>query len=681
LGIGDWVNDDKIRVRIITEQTGTIGNKFINALIHFNLPPDKLITAVNSQEIAKPHISFEGSSNIKNFEYNLPIPVRLITANRDDWSVYVREIAIPVTIELKDDKTKLDLKAQVEVMICDQELKCKTKTFEPVLKLDPIFNYNSAVATYVQQQTFYSTPAKNQNITIKKAVIEKTDDIAEILKIIIRNNKKVSAFEIFVSNNDNIKCEQPRASIDGKEITVRILPLNYQDTMVNKEFELTMLINKEERLRTHVTPTEIVDTTAKITYISVSLFIMALLGGFLLNLMPCVFPVLSLKLLSLTKFGARNHKAVRHNFFYTLLGIYISFAILAAILAILKYAGHNIGWGMQFQNPVFLIIMIFALILFILQIMEVINIRTPKFANNILSKSNKDSFLHFLTGIFVVLMATPCTAPYLGTAIGFALAGTIPEMFIILFGVALGLSLPYIILFLMPSLIIFVPTPGNWMQKVNNIMTIMLIITLGWLFTVLLTQTSLWLCMRLCIYCSVFIGAIWLSNINNEMDYKEPDKNYEKIFKKAVNIIMLSIAGLFTITAAIDTTISHKKHYEEIAQITRATIRTNEINKLLKEKKTVLVIVGADWCLTCKYNNAVVFKNPAFISKVEQKGIEIINIDWTNYDAKVLEFMSKYGRSGLPFYVIFSPVIPDGMVLPEILTEKELVNIIDNISF
>ena len=190
------------------------------------------------------------------------------------------------------------------------------------------------------------------------------------------------------------------------------------------------------------------------------MFAAAVIGGLLLNFMPCVFPVLSLKLLSLTKFGARNASSVRRSFAFTLLGIWLSFALLAVVLAGLKRFGENVGWGMQFQNPWFVSLIFFAVLLFVAQIWGIVEISIPRFFCRTTDSENR--LLHFLTGAFAVLMATPCTAPYLGTAIGFALAGNYVDIFVILGGVALGLSLPYLLLWLFPGLALILPPPGGW---------------------------------------------------------------------------------------------------------------------------------------------------------------------------------------------------------------------------
>lgn len=158
--------------------------------------------------------------------------------------------------------------------------------------------------------------------------------------------------------------------------------------------------------------------------------------------MPCVFPVLSVKILSLSKFGAENDRSVRRNFMFTAAGIFLALGLIAVVLAVLKMLGRTVGWGMQFQSPVFLVFMMFVIVAFIAVLSGKITIRAPGWLERLDTGAN--GFMHFLTGVLVVLMATPCTAPYLGTAVGFALGSAyVSDIFIIMFSVALGLSLPY----------------------------------------------------------------------------------------------------------------------------------------------------------------------------------------------------------------------------------------------
>ncbi|MBP3546857.1 MAG: thioredoxin family protein [Alphaproteobacteria bacterium] len=676
-GIGEWQKTKNAYVRIITEQTGIKDAKSIRGLVHFSLPDNRMIIGIDGLH-NRPKINFEKSENLKNWQANIPVPTRIIIESGKDYSGFFKELAIPITFEVEDTEKPLILKSEISVDICDENFKCSTETFNPELTLNSEYKRESSVATFIYQRHMNIPQEKSEYINIDSVKIKNLPDIGDFIEVALTASEKISDFDIFISNADNIAFETPRINIDGKKITVRFLPISQDKKLEEHDFEFSILLNSRAPIRTNVVPITDNQPDEK-PHLSLKLLILGFIGGLLLNLMPCVFPVLSIKLLSLTKFGARQNINIRRNFRYTLIGIFISMFMLASFLATLKYLGHNIGWGMQFQNPYFVIIMVFAVMLFILTIFDVVHFKTPKWLQKQINTSNPDNVPHLLTGVMVVLMATPCTAPYLGTAIGFALAGTIVDIYCVLLAVGLGLAFPYILIYLFPNLIILIPTPGPWMKKLNSFMTLALFLTLIWLISILQVQTNTWYIIRLSIYLIIGFFALWLNSLSNE-NYDEGVKGErQKQIKRKFNIIFYSIFTLFFIIALVDGGYNHSKHYEEVKKQTVDTINYDEINKHIKEGKTVIVAVGADWCLTCKYNNVMVLEKPSLAARIKNSpNIEFIKVDWTNYDKQVLMFMEKYKRSGLPFYILFSPLAPDGIVLPEILSDDQLNRLISN---
>lgn len=206
----------------------------------------------------------------------------------------------------------------------------------------------------------------------------------------------IESFNIFVGNDAGLAFERPRVRIDGSRATVRLLPLDDKSDAEGKEFEITIETNRKYVLRQTLSPVRGNAPEPDRRNLLTAMFAAAVIGGLLLNFMPCVFPVLSLKLLSLTKFGARNASSVRRSFAFTLLGIWLSFALLAVMLAGLKRFGENVGWGMQFQNPWFVSFIFFAVLLFVAQIWGIVEIRVPRFVSHTTDSENR--LLHFLTG-------------------------------------------------------------------------------------------------------------------------------------------------------------------------------------------------------------------------------------------------------------------------------------------
>ncbi len=678
LGIGNWENIDNIKIRLITIQTAIDQEQSeIQGLIHLIIPNEYFITAIDSGKYFKPIIDFSLSQNLKNIDYTLPLPTRFRNIN-EDWTIYVGEVAIPFTASVNDTKEKLNLKANIELNLCQKPDICKIVKLSPELSLNPGKSQNSSVTAYIQMMSNFLIPQEKSELLIKEFYLEKINNDQQMLTLIFDCPEKIKSFTFYMGNTNGLIFQRPKISINEKQATVRILTLNKNPSAQEKSFEITAEANQKFVLRNSFTPKMGHPPAPKHIIVVLSMLLCAVMGGFLLNFMPCIFPVLSLKLLSLTKFGARQPLVAQHNFILTLLGIWSSFLLLASILALLKYGGHIIGWGMQFQNSWFTSIIFFATLIFIAQIWGIVNLKLPQTIPNNNIKNN--NLIHFLTGTFTVLMSTPCTAPYLGTAVGFALAGDYLDIFIIFFGIACGLSIPYFILLLFPQLIKIIPSPGPWMLKVNHFMIIMLFLTLGWLIHIIYAQTNFWFIIRLCFYGILFWLLLWIRHICYNLDLSSlPADTTQKDINKFASFFAALAFLVFTI-ASIDGCYAAKKNINDIKKNHLADINNDEIDKYLNQGKTVLVTIGADWCLTCRYNDIMVLDNPSFIQKIKNHGVVVLNIDWTIRNKDTLKFMKKYGRSGLPFYIVFSPLIPDGLILPEILSEHELNSILDNIS-
>ncbi|MBR1648857.1 MAG: thioredoxin family protein [Alphaproteobacteria bacterium] len=677
-GIGKWDKRNEIKARIISEQTGVREENKIRAAINFLIPKDKFIIA-NDGQYAKPQINFEKSENIKNIEILPTLKGRLISPDRQDWSVYRKEMVIPITMEIEDNSKPVTLRAEINAVVCDLSKLCQNEIFNPELELRYEYSRKSSVATFIAQ-IHEKFAHSSQELSIIGFRVKNLPYVGNFLEAEIAATSKIKSLNAFIDSPDKIAFEAPRISIDNQKAVIRFLPLEADVDLSKFKFELSMLVNDELFLNTAAMPENDMSSVPVSAKISWNLIVLAFIGGFILNFMPCVFPVLSVKLLSLTKFGARNSSAVRRNFYYTVSGIFASMFFLASILALLKYCGKSIGWGMQFQNPYFIITMIFAVLIFMLIIQNIIIIALPEVLQKKIYQPASFNLPHFLTGCLIVMMATPCTAPYLGTAVGFALSGSIIDIYGILTAVALGIALPYIIMYIFPQLIIFMPRPGEWMNKLNTVMCLALFITLIWLMSVLYAQTNGWFILRLSLYLFICALLLGLNALNRDKSYDFLDiAARSRVRKKIKHIIISGVMVLFALSL-IDGGFSYRRHALKTEEITSSQIDTKQINEYIAMGKTVIVAVGADWCLTCKYNDFAVWNLPSMQDIAESDDIKIIKIDWTEYDRDVLSFMEKYHRSGLPFYVLFSPLAPDGIVLPEILNHDELLDLISNFS-
>lgn len=677
-GMGVWQESDYGYLRLLSNEV-SIGSENIQAVLDFRLKNGYMLLWSPEKNILPPSFDFSGSENVKEATVLWPMPTRVIDKTDDNIVGYVGSFAIPVKVTLQDKTKPMKLKAHVKATVCGEN-QCHLIDLSPELSLDVGDDYlRSGLSSFIER-TYNNLPKDyNEFIHLQKAVVDTDANGAQTLRVVLKTDKSPEKVKVFIDAKDGTLFYRPKITLNDDEIIARFKVRNEKENIIGKEFTLTVGINAFDTLRTQIKPEKasIFDTNKPT--LSIMLIIMAFAGGVILNLMPCVFPVLSLKFLTLTRYGSMEEKAIRKSFAYTALGIMLAFFLLTGVLCSLKAADVAIGWGMQFQNPYFLVAMAIVMVFFMAQIFGLIDIKTPEFILRRLHNKDprQDNFINILAGLFIVLVATPCTAPYLGTTLGFALAGTMTDIIILLPTVGFGLAMPYLLLAVHPNLGELMPKPGPWMQKLSAFMILMLFLTIVWLLSILQAQTDwntvLWVGAGLIIFLFMFyMRRLIYDSIENQNEDFAVRQNAKKLVRRMISVLLLIV----TIGCLYQADKAFKIHMAEVALTKEVKIDRAQIDAYLKEGNIVIVRVGADWCLTCKFNDVTVFDN----SKIEELAkfykVKYIDVDWTDYDRKVLEFMRQFGRSGLPFYIIFSRSVPDGMVLPEILTEDELTKVI-----
>lgn len=675
-GIGNWVEDEKnkgLKASLLSEVTTTNNQDEIRGILRIKIPEGYVIPAFDSEYAKKPSIKFSGSQNLEKADIFMPIPLRADIYEAKEQGVYAKNLAIPVVYHLQDKNKNLNLHAQVDFALCSKDKECQMVSLCPSLGLEAGIGFSSSVSNYITQNFNYLPTTELDDLVIEKVIY---DEDSRVLRISVNNPELMGQADIFVNAGQNIVFSRPRIAINDDKM-IALLDVKGEGTqLLNKEVEITIVKDKYNALRIlkEVRAASIFDFMSE--KLTVGILLLAVLGGLILNFMPCVFPVLSLKLLSLTEFGAQNKTKLKLSFGLTIIGIYITFLLLAGLLSILKALGHAVGWGMQFQNPTFVTIMLFVIILFIAQIKGYYTLSLPLFLQKISERlGDKSSLRHLFTGVLVVLMSTPCTAPYLGTTIGFALAGSTFDIFAVLSAIAVGVSLPYLLFIIVPDISVFIPKPGAWMEKLEGWMNFLLVLTIFWLLSILWAQIGTGAVFRLSGYLVLFFCMIWfrkkvIDHIETNEQEIEIKQGAQQIIKRCffVLAVLLLTLSLYDVKSAFtqvrqETTVPKELDLSQIAE----EVRNGHI---------VLVNIGASWCLTCTYNDYLVYGNISIKKLMQQYNIKMINIDWTNYSEDILQFMERFGRVGIPFSILFSPNIPEGMVLPEIMTERELSEIL-----
>jgi thiol:disulfide interchange protein DsbD len=389
--------------------------------------------------------------------------------------------------------------------------------------------------------------------------------------------------------------------------------------------------------------------------------IFAFIGGLILNIMPCVFPIISLKALSFVSMGGGSTRKVRLHALNFCLGVIISFLAIALAILLLQKGGTMVGWGFQLQSPV--IVAFLAVLMFVIGLVLLTDINIGTSLTRLGSVGNNDSSYlgSFMTGVLAVIVASPCTAPFMGAAIGYALiqpsAITVP----IFLSLGVGFSLPYLLLALFPSLITRMPRPGEWMNTLKEFFAFPMFATSLWLLWVFSFQTTTDSLISLLITILLVSTIFWIIT-------KSKSKTI-RILSIVTVLIIISIQ-----LSSINTSQVNANTNKPISTTSSEAWNINIENELKELDQAYLINFTAAWCITCQANDKLALSKPAVKAYLEENDIKYIKADWTNRDNDILKILTEYGRTGVPLYLYWKPGLDQTLILPAVLTEELLLN-------
>jgi thiol:disulfide interchange protein len=384
---------------------------------------------------------------------------------------------------------------------------------------------------------------------------------------------------------------------------------------------------------------------------------LAFLGGLLLNLMPCVFPVLFLKGFALCQSGSEERQRLRMHGFVYAAGILVSFWVLVGALLGLRAAGASLGWGFQFQSPVFLALM--AGLLFFLGLSLAgqfeIGLSLTSAGGSLAAKQGYAG--SFFTGVLAVIVATPCTAPFMGAAIGYALAQPAIVTFSVFTAIALGLAVPYVALTLQPAWTRLLPKPGAWMEILRQAISVPIFCTVIWLAWVLAQAygaavlAAMLVCLLLLAVAGWFLGR-W------------PAQRWATAVAAVILLCVVSISafapGKLAAAPEVQSGVQSQQQWEPWSQ--------DALNKYQAQGRPVLVDFTASWCLSCQVNERVAFSHPAVKQALQAANVALLKADWTRHDEAITQALAALDRSGVPAYALYAPGQSEPQMLPEVLT-------------
>ncbi|MDC1383234.1 protein-disulfide reductase DsbD family protein [Candidatus Puniceispirillum sp.] len=653
---GPWVGDPAYgEARLVTAVKATGDLDQLPLGLEFRLAPGwKIYWRTPGEAGLPPTLNLQMADGMPlHSRIEWPVPKRFNAFGFDNFG-YADSVILPVGVRGHDRGAALQIRGQLEALVCADI--CVPLAGEIRLDIDDGPAEPSSMAMPIAQ---FSAKVPRFG-AVSPITIETSWQSGSQFKISFTASSQPIT-EIFVEGPPGIAFKKP---VYANNVAVINLEGDLSTPLVGKRVDLTVIAGDDFMMQSvtikgaplagsFIADSAIFDDEGiKSPFWGVIAF--AFLGGLILNLMPCVLPVLAIKLATIIEASGQSRGFVRLRFGAGAMGIMASFVILAGGLAALSLAGGQIGWGIQFQSPIFLALMLLTLGLFTLNMFDRFFLPIPAFLQSSFRGDTKNKSLpatlfgDFMTGMLATLLATPCSAPFVGSAVGVALTGDIIQLFSVFMAMGAGLAAPWGLVVLFPALVGFLPRPGHWMVWLKRFLAGLLIasmIWIGWLLQTVQGGLAALLMFGL-------IGVVLLA-----------------VLLRQKMVILLACAsfcaGLVLLPAPI--TISPQANglvwqvwSPEVSAAARA------------DGKLVFVDVTADWCITCKANKVLVLEaapiGPLLDDLVNDGKLVMLKADWTRPDPLIAAFLSSHQRFGIPFNIVYGLSVPEGIVLGELLT-------------
>ncbi len=613
----DWKGDPTIlEARLLSAVNGTGNLAALPLALEFRLAPGwKIYWRTPGEAGLPPTIDLTGSASpdlVATIRW--PVPQRFDVFGFDNFG-YESQVILPLDITGHLVGTPAQISGQLEALACSDICVPVMAKLELLLPDGPATASSHAqiiarsVSMVPRIAPAGGRAATGPNLSVVAAVIRGNDLMVQLAE------GAPPIDDILVEGFEGVAFKAPVPSKDLYRLPISAAKGMFFDGGP----ALLTIVAGSEMAEFHLTIPSRIETLSPAGSAQSGVLIMlaiAFLGGVILNLMPCVLPVLALKLSAVMAVTGRTRAALRLGFLAGAGGIVTSFALLAVTLVLMRQAGAQIGWGIQFQNPVFLVAMIGLLGLFALSLVDLVIIPVPRFAASLArspgSTGGNGLAGDFLAGMLATILATPCSAPFVGTAVTVAITGDTPMLFVIFLAMGVGLASPWLVVALFPGLVALLPRPGRWMIWLKRGLALLLVGTMLWL------------------------GMILNTLLSSENQTGIPGDTLRK------------------------------------GKINWAVFAPDAVATHLAEGQLVFIDVTADWCITCKANRTLVLDQAPVATKMmalQQAGTLVsMQADWTRPNEQIATFLASHNRFGIPFNIVYGPALPNGYLLPELLS-------------
>jgi len=652
----DWDKNETSKLRLISPYSENDKKDLLLGLEYQMEPGWKTYWKSPGEGGFPQTINFENSTNIKNINILWPTPFEFEILGLKSLG-YQDKVIFPLEVQIEDETKDIFIDLKVNFLICKEI--CIPGDARVFLEI-PAGERKITDNYFHLERALSNLPQEDLNSSYIKEIDAKVFKKKEstIISVTALSTKFFLNPQFFLHTPFGLPVVKSSSTYpysnkilnvdfeyDNKLIGEENFPLEIIIQDKNHNFLKVLNLKPEKNLQSQIF------NNTLIYYILISL-----LGGLILNVMPCVFPILSIKLMSV--FSSEKYNT-RISFLTTALGIITSFVLLGVTFILLQYFQIVISWGMQFQQPYFLVFITVIIFLFMMNMFGQFEINLPNKFNNInfLNNSNNANLKDFFNGFFATLLATPCSAPFVGTAITVAFTQTYLVSISIFLFMGIGMSLPYLLIATFPKIINFLPKPGSWMIYVKYFLGFLLFLTVIWLSNILLNFLN---------YSFLVISLLFLLILT----YRQKITFFKNM------ITVSAIIGLFFLPSV------KKLQQNSILKYDDDWLNYFEvdINNLLDGEHTIFLDITADWCATCQFNKVNVLKSNNVLTIFKNNKITLIRADWTRPNEQINIFLEQYDRFGIPFNAFFSKNFPNGILLSELLSEKEIVNAIKKIN-
>ncbi|WOT07032.1 protein-disulfide reductase DsbD family protein [Shewanella youngdeokensis] len=657
-----WIdnpNHPPVKVRFMV--TGEVDpvSKALPAVLEVKLDDDwKTYWRSPGEGGIAPKINWQASTNLADVRWDWPTPESFSLLGLQTFG-YQEDVVFPMLLQPQNATQPVELNGLLTLSSCTSI--CVLTDYAFNINIDPQKLTADPAAMFAYNKAKSSVPQLKPNADIDLGWDHSKQQLQVLInegdwhypKLIIDGEPEVNFKLKRVETNTNEQgVTQLKAIFDGSS-------WSGEANVIGKPLNVTVFENDSAiEYSAAVSPVQIVAGESSL----LTMLLIALLGGLILNVMPCVLPVLGMKLSSVVAAPSLDKAKIRQQFLASAAGIVVSFWLLAGFILMLKVSGQAIGWGVQFQNPWFIGFMALVTAVFAINMLGAFEINLPSsLQTKLATTGGNNNRGHFLQGMFATLLATPCSAPFLGTAVAFALGADALSLWVIFTALAVGMALPWLLVAAVPKIANYFPKPGRWMSVLKVFFSGLLLLTSLWLISLLANFISvaiLWVVAAILV-----IGFVALM---------------AKMHGLAAVVASISIGIMISAIAAFST--SDKWANPLPTDLNWTALQQSNIQAQVASGQTVFVDVTADWCITCKANKASVILQDPVYSRLKQTNVDLVIGDWTKPSAAITDYLQSYNRYGVPFNIVYGPNAPDGIPLPVILTTEQVLAAIEQAS-